>query len=65
MLDLDGQRVVLVVNTNTNTNTNATVDTVELFTGIAGSATFARVPGVDRPGVIHLAEQPAIFPASR
>ncbi len=63
MLDLDGQRVVLVV--NTNTNTNATVDTVELFTGIAGSATFARVPGVDRPGVIHLAEQPAIFPASR
>jgi hypothetical protein len=37
VLDVDGQRVVLVV----NTNTNATVETVELVTGIAESATFA------------------------
>ena len=37
MLDVDGQRVVLVV----NTNTHATDETVELFTGIAESATFA------------------------
>jgi hypothetical protein len=36
VLDVDGQRVVLVA----NTNTRATAETVELFTGIAESATF-------------------------
>lgn len=38
VLDVDGQRVVLVV----NTNTSATDETVDLFTGIAESATFAK-----------------------
>ena len=37
VLDVDGQRVVLVV----NTNTSATEETVGLFTSIAESATFA------------------------
>jgi hypothetical protein len=36
VLDVDGQRVVLVV----NTNTSATDETVDLLTGIAEAATF-------------------------
>lgn len=38
LLDVDGQRVVLAV----NTNADATKETVERFTGIAEAATFAK-----------------------